>query len=70
MGVGTVTTNALDHLQQKWSECYRENKALQQEIERLKTEMTEIQRKQKIALDNAYENGYEAGRADAMKRRP
>jgi len=64
-----ATINTLDHLQRKWTACYQEKQALQREIEWLKGELAEFERKKKIALDNAYENGYEAGRADARKRR-
>jgi hypothetical protein len=61
--------SALDHLQQKWSECYRENQALLREIEWLKGEMAEIRRKQKIALNKIYANGFEVGKVDATTPR-
>jgi hypothetical protein len=49
-----VTTSALDRLQQKWTEYYRGNQAL----------LREISRKQKVALDNVYADGSEAGKVD------
>ena len=64
-----MTTNALDHLQEKWTVCHRENEALREENKKLRDELEELQRRQKIALDNAYADGYKAGQADATKRR-
>ena len=37
--------------------CEDEKKALHAEIERLKAQMAEMERRHKIALDKAYENG-------------
>lgn len=62
-----MKTDVVDHLQRQWMACDKEKQALLRENERLKAELTEVQRKQKIALDNAYADGYEAGKQDAMK---
>jgi hypothetical protein len=59
----------VDHLQQKWQECYQENQKNQVEIERLQEELAEAQRRHKIALDNAYAEGYEHAQADARRDR-
>ena len=59
----------LEQLANKWHDCYEDKQALFREMERLETEMAEMQRKQKIALDNAYEDGYEHGLADGKQRR-
>lgn len=62
-----MKTDVVEHLQQQWHACYKEKEALSVEVQRLKEELSVLQRKQKIALENAYVAGYEAGRADAHK---
>jgi hypothetical protein len=64
-----MRVDPLEHLSQKWHDCNKEKQALFRIINRLQAEMDELQRKHKIALDNAYEEGYEHGQIDARKMR-
>ena len=63
-----MNTNIVDHLQSKWNACYQENELLRAELERVQQEFAEMKRRQKIALDNAYASGYEAGHEDARRK--
>jgi hypothetical protein len=42
--------------------------ALRQENDQLKAKIAEFERRQEIAVKNAYEEGYNAGRDDILKR--
>jgi len=42
--------------------CDKGKQVLLRENERLKAELIEVQRKQKVALDNAFADGYETGK--------
>lgn len=64
-----MTNNVVDHLQAKWSACDQENQRLIAENRLLKQQLEEVQHRLKIALDNAYAEGYMAGQADARKVR-
>ncbi len=55
--------------------CQDEREMLRSEIgrmktqlERLRAQLIELERKQKVALDNAYAEGYRAGKNDAGKQ--
>jgi hypothetical protein len=58
-----VTTVEQD-LAKKWRECHVEKQALRREIEDLKGQLAEAERKHQIALTNAYSDGQDAGKAD------
>ncbi len=63
-----MRADPLEQLAQKWHDCYEEKQALARELEGLEAELAEVQRRQKIALDNAYADGYEHGFQDGKKR--
>jgi hypothetical protein len=63
-----VTQQTEEHLQKQWRDCYTKNKKLSDDIELLKAQLAEADRKREIACTNAYEDGYKAGWADAMKK--
>jgi hypothetical protein len=65
-----MSTNIIDHQQAMWSACDKENQQLKAENERLSQQLADIQGKQKIALDNAYANGYTAIQAEMLKEQP
>lgn len=65
-----MTTDVVEYLQRQWIACDEKNQALRREIKRLEGEMAEWQRKQQIALTNAYADGYEAGQQDARRKKP
>jgi dynactin complex subunit len=52
-----VSDNIAEKLAAQLVVCEDEKKALRAEIERLKAQMAEMERRHKIALDKAYENG-------------
>ena len=62
----TTSNRALDHLQQKWSACFAERQALENEVKALRAELAEADRKRQIAVRNAYEDGFNAGREDTQ----
>ena len=64
-----MKNNNRDHLQTEWNACHQENQQLKAENERLKQQLEEVRRRQKIAIDNAYADGYFAGQVDARKAR-
>ena len=64
-----VTTNVVDHLQAKCTACHKQTQALLKQLNQLQGELTELKQRQKIAIDNAYADGYRDGCADATKRR-
>lgn len=64
----TTPNRALDHLQEKWSACYAERQALEEEVKALRAELAEADRKRQIAARNAYEDGFNAGQQDARER--
>jgi hypothetical protein len=45
----------------------RKLQALKQENEQLKTQVAEFERRQQIAIQNAYADGFEAGNEDTFK---
>ena len=57
-----MKTDVLDHFQRQWMACDKGKQVLLRENERLKAELIEVQRKQKVALDNAFADGYETGK--------
>ncbi len=61
--------NTTDHPQTNWRDCFQENQAYRNEIRRLNEEVAELQRKQRIAIDNAYAEGYEDAKEDAQRER-
>jgi hypothetical protein len=63
-----MRVDPLEQLAAKWHDCYEEKQALFRIIERLEAQIDEMSRKHKIALDNAYEEGYEHGFCDGKKR--
>ena len=63
----TAPINALDHLQQKWRDCYTEKQTLEREVTALRAELAEADRKRQIAVQNAFEEGFNAGREDAQQ---
>ena len=65
----TSLTNALDHLQHQWRDCYEQQIALQRELTELRAEVAEADRKRQIAVRNAYEEGFNAGREEAQPHR-
>jgi hypothetical protein len=54
---------AIDEIQ-----LLRRMQDLKQENAQLKEKLTEFQRRQEIAVKNAYEEGYNAGREDTLKQ--
>jgi len=63
----TTSNRALDHLQEKWTACYAERQALEEEVKTLRAELAEADRKRQIAARNAYEDGFNAGREEALR---
>ncbi len=53
-----------EYLMKKWRACDQEKQSLLRQIDALKTELAEADRKREIAVTNAYAEGYDAGRAD------
>jgi hypothetical protein len=56
-----------DDLMKQWRDCSSRNKVLEGEIATLKKTLAAINRRHEIALNNAYEEGYNAGRMDTLK---
>ena len=62
-----MTTNALDHLQQKWRECYEQQQTILRENTELRAQLAEAEHKRKIAVQNAYDDGFKAGHEETIK---
>jgi flagellar biosynthesis/type III secretory pathway protein FliH len=62
-----VSTQIEAHLTQKWREADKLVQELKRENEQLKTQVAEFERRQQIAVRNAYADGFEAGKEDTFK---
>jgi cell division protein FtsL len=62
-----VSESIETYLTKKWREADKQVQSLKQETEQLKSQVAELQRRQQIAIQNAYTDGYEAGKEDALK---
>ena len=54
---------------QNWRNLFQENQAYRNEIRRLNEELDKVQRRQKVAVENAYSDGYQAGKEDGQRIR-
>ena len=61
------TTYVPDIFKKHWHAALDEYERIIAENERMKRELAEMDRKAKIALNNAYADGYAAGQADKRK---
>jgi len=64
-----MTNKIVNDLQAQWDACSTENQQLKAENTLLKQQLEAMQHRLKIALDNAYVEGYMAGQADVRKSR-
>jgi predicted nucleic acid-binding Zn-ribbon protein len=62
-----MNKDTMNKLASQLVDCQDEQKKLRGENERLRTQLTDIERRHKTALDNAHVAGYRAGQQDAQR---